>query len=527
MKNILICFVAFFLSVSGYAQEKIHLSVNPEIRYQTIDGFGASDAWRCQFVGKNWPLEKREKMADWLFSTDVDIHGNPKGIGLSIWRFYLAAGTTEQGDSSGIANPWRRGESFLSPDGSWNWSKYEGQRWFLKAAKDRGVPKFLAFTIAPPVQFANSGKGFATKGDTHFNVKPGKTDDYAQYLGEVLSHFKKSEGIEFNYISPINEPQWNWEQGNQEGTPASNEEMYVFIKYLSGELTRRGLQTLIVPGEAATIDYVSSFVNNDGRDNQMETYFSKSSQLYIGSIPNIAPIISAHSYFTVWPLNTQIDSRKKLAAKMKSVDPGIGYWQSEYSILEKNDEVGQGSGRDLGMATALFVSRIIHNDLTICNARSWQWWTALTIWDYKDGLIYLDSGTDEQVGKMGPEAESLQFDGTPRDSKLMWVLGNYSRFVRPGMIRVEAKLSDEGTSSVKSGEVMASAYLDQNTNRLIVVVVNTKYTAQEVSHSIQTKNNQINLYVTSERMNLSFQISKDKNIVIPSRSVATLCFELK
>jgi len=29
-----------------------------------------------------------------------DAQGNPKGIGLSIWRFYISAGTTEQGEAS-------------------------------------------------------------------------------------------------------------------------------------------------------------------------------------------------------------------------------------------------------------------------------------------------------------------------------------------------------------------------------------------------------------------------------------------
>jgi hypothetical protein len=50
---------------------------------------------------------------------------------------------------------------------------------------------------------------------------------------------------------------------------------------------------------------------------------------------------------------------------------------------------------------------------------------------YKDGLVYLDSGTKDQPGEMGYQVESLKFDGTARDSKLMWSLGNYSRFVRP------------------------------------------------------------------------------------------------
>ena len=78
-----------------------------------MEGFGASDAWRCQFIGKNWPITKRKKIAEWLFSKEVDSDGNPKGIGLTQWRFYIGAGTTEQGDSSNIKNEWRRSESFI------------------------------------------------------------------------------------------------------------------------------------------------------------------------------------------------------------------------------------------------------------------------------------------------------------------------------------------------------------------------------------------------------------------------------
>jgi O-glycosyl hydrolase len=77
----------------GNAQTKIIVDV--EKPKQTMVGFGASDAWDIQFVGRNWPLEKRNQVADWLFSKEVDKNGNPKGIGLSMWRFYIGAGSTE------------------------------------------------------------------------------------------------------------------------------------------------------------------------------------------------------------------------------------------------------------------------------------------------------------------------------------------------------------------------------------------------------------------------------------------------
>jgi O-glycosyl hydrolase len=526
MRTLIILIITIFLHTGCYtpARPDYSLVIDPEVTFQEIDGFGASDAWRCQFVGKNWPVEKREQIADWLFSTELDDAGNPLGIGLSIWRFYLAAGTTEQGEASGIANPWRRGECFLSADGTWDWTKHVGQRWFLQAALERGVPHYLAFTIAPPVFYSANGKGFASSGNTSFNIQKAKVRDYAIYLAEVLLHFRDSFQVEFDYISPFNEPQWNWDQGNQEGTPATNHELAEFMRHLSYEIQQRGLQTLIVPGEAATIDHLSGFVEHDNRDNQAEVFFSKSSPLYIGELPNMAPIISAHSYFTVWPTDEQVAKRKYLAERLNSIDPSPGYWQSEYCILEKNDETGGGSGRDLGMNTALFVARIIHNDLTICNARSWQWWTALTQFDYKDGLVYLDAGTPDVPGEMGAGIESLKFDGTARSSKLLWSLGNYSRFIRPGMVRVQSALNTIPSSKCIDGELLVSAYTDPATESLVCVIVNLSRAEIPVGVPSINDREKIAAYVTSETTNLSYQPVKGKTVRIPARSVVTLCF---
>ena len=70
----------------SFAQNTATIEVHLDTRrsYQQIDGFGASDAWRAQFVGKNWPLDKRVHMADLLFSRELDSLGNPRGIGLSL-----------------------------------------------------------------------------------------------------------------------------------------------------------------------------------------------------------------------------------------------------------------------------------------------------------------------------------------------------------------------------------------------------------------------------------------------------------
>jgi len=124
------------------------------------------------------------------------------------------------------------------------------------------------------------------------------------------------------------------------------------------------------------------------------------------------------------------------------------------------------------MKTALYVARIIHNDLVITNATSWQWWTALSQCNFKDGLVYLDDGETDGKGM-----KDAKYDGRYMDSKLLWTLGNYSRFVRPGMVRVKCDVLPN--QSIKNG-VLASAYKGNNGN-FIVVLVNL---SSEIKHAI-------------------------------------------
>lgn len=105
------------------------------------------------------------------------------------------------------------------------------------------------------------------------------------------------------------------------------------------------------------------------------------------------------------------------------------------------------------MQTALFVGRLIHNDIAVANAASWQWWTSLTRVDYKDGLIYLDDGKSNG----GTAPDYVKNDGEFHDSKLLWALGNYSLFVRPGMLRIDVPNQNDLEAA---NDVMLTAYKD-------------------------------------------------------------------
>ncbi len=271
----------------------------------------------------------------------------------------------------------------------------------------------------------------------------------------------------------------------------------------------------MIIGEAGTIGHIAMKMDNDGRDDQANFFFSPESPFYVGELPNVEKTISAHSYFSVWPLNKQVEYRNMLKQRLHDANSNLGYWQSEYCILQKNGEIGGGSGRDLGMPTALYVARIIHNDLTLCNARSWQWWTAVSQVDFKDGLIYLDDGSKGESGLMG-SIESLKHDGEIRESKLLWVLGNYSLFIRPGMVRVKCKLAD---IEKESEELLISAYKNPESDQLVYVVVNLSEQQKVISLNVKEK---VTVYITSEEKNLEPVKFKANRIVLPRRSVNTI-----
>src|SRR5690606_11720340 len=105
------------------------------IEKQTIHSFGASDCWTAKFIGNWTDVQKKNQVADYLFSMDTLEDGSPKGIGLSLWRFNIGAGSWEQGAASGIPDEWRREECFLDAAGVYDFNRQQGQQWFLQAAR--------------------------------------------------------------------------------------------------------------------------------------------------------------------------------------------------------------------------------------------------------------------------------------------------------------------------------------------------------------------------------------------------------
>lgn len=356
MKKITLSIVLLlFCTVALCAAQPVKLVFDYDSPRQTIHSFGASDCWRAQYVGC-WPEEKRNAIADLLFSSETDASGSPRGIGLTLWRFNIGSGSHERGDSSGVASPWRRTECFLNQDGEWDWTKQAGQQWFIKAARERGVPYILGFSITAPYFMTKNGMARASENTPYANIRPDKYRDYAAFMAEVCSR------LDIDYLSPINEPQWEWVVSRQEGMQATNSECATLIRMLDQELSRRKAHTKVVFGEAADIRYLyRKNTDKPMRDNQIADMFTPTGKNYIGDCDCVAKIVSGHSYWSTWPLDTLVTTRCQLREALPS---GYGYFVRP-GMVRLAPAAGHGGEDGYGLMSSAYIDKATGRFVTV------------------------------------------------------------------------------------------------------------------------------------------------------------------
>jgi O-glycosyl hydrolase len=512
LKSMMILLALTFLSCAKQTAEPAQtasdrtVTIHLNDRRQTIHSFGASDAWCIQYLGQ-WPEAKRNQVADWLFSSDNDAMGNPKGIGLSMWRFNIGAGSTPQGS---ISDEWRSTEGFLNDDLTYDWSRQAGQRWFVNAAKARGVKYLLGFTNSPPVQLTKNGKAFSGNGE-EANIAASNYKPFAKFLTDVALHFK-DDGTPFDYISPFNEPQWDWTGNGQEGSPYKNSEIFAITRILDSTLVANNVEARIQVAEAGKLNYLYEKADKSSRGEQIKTFFDPASPLYLGGLPRVERAISGHSYFTSAPVSTLTEVRTKVASEIKKVSTPLQFWQSEYCILGDQEEI-KPSGKDTGMAPALYVARVIHHDLTIANANAWHWWLSVSAYDYKDGLIYM---------------EKNKADGTLDDTKLLWALGNFSRFITPGSERLEVSSS----LNINNADGVMISSFQSASKEVVCVVINYGQLDSEIKLTLEGGDvEQWQPFFTGagadEDLKAMPKVSAGETVTIPKRSITTFVGQLQ
>lgn len=471
LPKIIIAAGTFLITGLSSIGQPITFTINLDHKAQQIENFGASGAWYSEGIGKYWPDAKKERMGELLFSKGFDKKGNPLGIGLSAWRFNIGGGTAEQGDSSGISDPLRRVECFLSPNGTYNWNKQPGYVWFVKKAVQYGVNDLIAFSNTPPVQFTKNGLGFKTEKNYEANLKEDQYTNYANFLATVLQHFEKA-GMPFRYISPVNEPQWDWSakygEMNQEGSPWHNKDIHKIATTLDSVLLSRKVTSKILITEAG--DLHSLYEGQTRSGSQIQDFYNPASAMYVGNLKQMHKVMEGHSYFTEATDSNMIAVRKKVldtAAKYQ-----VPFWQSEYCMLSNGYKDGK-KGKIDQMDCALFLAKVIYHDLTVANATAWHYWNA---WEPGDSLF------DTRYYLLALTINKNNTDGDFAITKNLWALGHFSRFVLPGMHRIITERSDGLNELQAAKDIMLAAF--SNEQQIVVTVINYSTEAKEIKLDI-------------------------------------------
>ena len=528
-KNILFGLLSSMLMAGNVqAQSTYNVTINPSKSYQTIVDFGASDCWTADFVGKYFSTSEKEKSAKWLFSQNFDANGNPEGIGLSMWRINLGAGSAEQGANSGIEDETRRGYCYLDAKGTYDWTKSAGQQYFMQQAKQYGVDHFLLFSNSAPVQFTKNGKAYTNAGEKDCNLNDNHFGDFADFLTTTAKHFI-DEGYNITMIDPVNEPQYDWTSG-QEGSPWSNESIAKLARELNTSITKLGLSAKILLPEACQWKALYMDGTEKRANNQIEAFFNTANtQTYIGNLEHLQKAVAGHSY---WTFGTNDDLKNiREAVARKAAEYGLDVYQTEWSMLDKEPSTTAGfpSSYDAASYTdiALYMGKLIHCDLTFGNMASWSYWTtfAQEKWGQKNRfyLLRLNANGDNDHESYG----DIKQGGTISDNMNLWVLGNFSRFIRPGYQRV-----DHATDQSESlNKLMGSAYLSPDGKRLVIVYVNMgSATGVKINVNGQSSAKDIHLYRTSATENLKNIVGTyalGNRIMIPAKSVNTIVIDFE
>jgi O-glycosyl hydrolase len=391
------------------------VTVNDAVRYQVIAGFGASEAFGQAQALRQAPPAQQQKVLSLLYST-------VSGAGLTILRNEISAdsGTTIEPTAPATprANPAYLPLSAIADD--------QGQLWLAQTIrKQYGVTNVFADAWSAPA-FMKTNKS-AINGGTLCGV-PGTTcasGDWRQAYANYLVQYAKdyvAAGIPLSYVGPENEADLSRNYDTMLLTPEQNAD---FLHYLGPALARSGT--------GAKVDCCAS----QGWDR---------AQQYADAI-EADPAASASTALFTSHGYTQAPA-SPLAGWTKPV------WQTEWSTFETWDPAWD----DGSPASGFTWAQQIYFGLSAANLNAFlYWWGSTTPSENGDneGLLLLDTAA-----------------GTVTPSGRLWAFANYSRFVRPGAVRIGASTADRAL------EVLAFRNTDGSE---AVVVLNTATTARSAT----------------------------------------------
>ncbi|CAI6289591.1 unnamed protein product [Periconia digitata] len=364
------------LVVSVAAQTAI--TVNTATTYQTIDGFGFSQAFGRAKEFQNAPSAMQTQALDYLFSTTT-------GAGFSIIRNRIGSGGS--GDSILPNNP---GSPSANPQYTWD-NDDRGQVWFTQQAVKYGVKTIFADAWSAPGFMKTSGSestaGYLCGSTGHSCSSGNWQQAYANFLVQYVKYYA-SIGITVTHLGFLNEPDYR-PSYSQMQISSNAQEAISFIPILYNTVQAAGLATKLTCCDAVGWQTTATYVPN----------------LVNGGSTKYLSVITSHSY---------------------SADPSSPLTQT--TLPKWNTEAGTGDA-------SAFVTTWYSNG-GIGDGMTWATKLANAIINSQLSAYLYWEGFENRQTQSGSHLVDT-FDGTTaKPSGIFWAFAMWSRHIRPGAVRI-------------------------------------------------------------------------------------------
>jgi O-glycosyl hydrolase len=396
------------------------VTLNAAKQYQRIAGFGVSEGFGQAKALMSAPLSVQKQVLSLLYSPT-------RGAGLTILRNEISAdkGSTIEPDapSSPNAKPSYLTLAEIDQD--------QGQLWFARQiTADYGASVFADAWSAP---------GFMKTNDSPFHRGtvcgvPGascRTGDWRQAYAEYLVQYAKdyaAAGVPLTYVGPENEAN-PLPAGAQQaaGSPVQDSMTMTaaqtanFMQILGQALARSSLSTRAECCASISWNYAQQYAAAIETDKAADT---------------ATALFTSHGYF--------VAPNSPLRGWSKPV------WETEWAPFDTGPfDAAWDDGSQLSGFTW---AQNIYTGLTAANL---------------GGFLYLWGANTSTTTVTGPNTGLVDVNGnTVSTSGRLWAFASYSRFIRPGAVRIGTTTSDAGLE--------ASAFRNSDGSTALVVLNRTR-----------------------------------------------------
>ena len=396
------------------------VTIDAAKQYQRIAGFGVSEGFGQAKELMHMPAAVQKQVLSLLYSPT-------RGAGLTILRNEISADkgfTIEpKAPSSPTGKPAYLTLAEVDQD--------QGQLWFAKQIKaDYGASVFADAWSAPGFMKTNNS---AINGGTVCGV-PGascKSGDWRQAYANYLVQYAKdyaAAGVVLSYVGPLNEGDLAVPQDSMIMSPAQTASL---MRVLGATLARSGVST---HGECCA------------------TTSWKSAQQYAAAIAahkqanTATALFTSHGYF--------VAPTSPLRGWSKPV------WQTEWAPFNRGPF--DAAWDDGSLLSGFTWAQNIQTGLTAANLGA---------------FLYLWGANTSTTTITGPNTGLVEVKGnTVATSGRLWAFASYSRFIRPGAVRI-------GTTTRRTG-LAVSAFRNSD-GSTAVIVLNSAHSRQAATFSLR------------------------------------------